>query len=327
MSKGSLFFFDSCGRAPASAWARMAPRRPTASRCSAVKTAVVVACVAGAGFAGCRRAAAPVPSVATPTVTLSRAKVPLGAPVDITYRFAVAGDAPAFAENHRVFVHVVDADEKLLWTDDHDPPTPTVQWKPGQTIEYVRTVFVPVRPYIGPASIHLGLYSPASQRRLTLAGQDAGQQAYKVATLDILPQNEAVFSVMKDGWHSAETPPNNDQVEWSWTSKNQATIAFRNPRQDAVFYLEVDNPSTTFPDGQRVQVTLGKETVDEFTLPPSRPILRKIPLSADTLGAEDLVELKVGVDKVFVPAQVNPSSTDARQLGIRVFHAVVAPVE
>ena len=115
--------------------------------------------------------------------------------------------------NNRVFVHVVDTDEKLMWTDDHDPPTPTTQWKPGQTVEYVRTVFVPVRPYIGGASIHVGLYSPTSQRRLTLSGQDTGQHSYNVASLEILPQSEAVFTVMKDGWHSAETPPNNDQVD------------------------------------------------------------------------------------------------------------------
>ena len=286
----------------------------------------IVALLVSAGFAGCRRTEPPTAPVATPSVTLSRGKVPLGAPIDITYRFAVAPDAPAFTENNRVFVHVLDTDEKLMWTDDHDPPTPTTQWKRGQTIEYVRTVFIPVRPYIGGASIHMGLYSPVSQRRLTLAGRDAGQRAYTVATLEILPQSEAVYSVMKDGWHSAETPPNNDQVEWSWTSKSQATIAFKNPKKDAVFYLDLDNPSDTFPDGQHVQVTLGNQTVDDFMLPPARQMLRKIPLSADKFGAEEMVELKVGVDKVFVPAQVNPAgSKDPRQLGVRVFHAVIAP--
>ena len=286
----------------------------------------MVALLATAGVAGCRRAEAPVPPVATPSVTLSRDKAPLGAPIDVTYRFAVAPDAPSFTENNRVFVHVVDTDDKLMWADDHDPPTPTTQWKPGQTIEYVRTVFIPIRPYIGGASIHMGLYSPASQRRLTLAGQDAGQHAYNVATLEILPQSEAVFTAMKDGWHAAETPPNNDQVEWSWTSKNQATIAFKNPRKDTVFYLDVDNPSATFPEGQHVQVTLGNQTIDDFMLQPAREVLRKIPLSADKVGAEDMVELKIGVDKVFVPAQVNPAgSKDGRQLGVRVFHAVIAP--
>jgi hypothetical protein len=288
--------------------------------------ALIIAWLAGGAFAGCGRTDAPSPPVATPSVTLSRTSVPLGAPMDITYRFVVAAEAPAFAENYRAFVHVVDTDEKLMWTDDHDPPTPTTEWKPGQAIEYVRTVFIPVRPYIGGASFHVGLYSPTTQQRLPLSGQDAGQRAYNVASLDILPQSEAVFTVMKDGWHSAETPPNNDLVEWSWTSKNQATIAFRNPKKDAIFYLDVDNPSGAFPEGQKVQVTLGNQTIDDFVLMPARQ-LRKIPIAAGAFGAEDMVELKVGVDKVFVPAQLNPASKDGRQLGVRVFHAAIAPTK
>ena len=53
-------------------------------------------------------------------------------------------------------VHVVDADEELMWTDDHNPPVPTTQWKPGQTVEYTRTVFVPIYPYVGEATIQVG---------------------------------------------------------------------------------------------------------------------------------------------------------------------------
>jgi hypothetical protein len=38
-----------------------------------------------------------------------------------------------------------------MWTDDHTPPVPTTQWKPGQTVEYTRTVFIPIFPYVGDA--------------------------------------------------------------------------------------------------------------------------------------------------------------------------------
>ena len=44
---------------------------------------------------------------------------------------------------------VVDADDELMWTDDHRPPTPTRQWKPGETIDYSRTMFIPKFPYTG----------------------------------------------------------------------------------------------------------------------------------------------------------------------------------
>ena len=44
-----------------------------------------------------------------------------------------------------MFVHFLDADNERLWTDDHDSPIPTTQWKPGQIIEYTKTMFVPDR--------------------------------------------------------------------------------------------------------------------------------------------------------------------------------------
>jgi hypothetical protein len=281
--------------------------------------------VALASLIGCRRASAPEPAVATPAVTLSQAKAPLGSPIDITYRFDVAADAPAFAEDYRVFVGVVDADEELMWTDDHDPPIPTREWKPGQKVEYTRTVFIPVFPYIGDASIHMGLYSPTNGKRITLSGTDAGQKAYKVAKLQLQPQTENVFTVYKEGWHGPETPPNNTSAEWQWTKK-EAVLGFRNPKKDSLFYLDVDNPSTTFPDGQHVQVMLGSQTIEDFTLPPAHRVLRKIPMTSAQLGAEDMLELRIVVDKTFVPALVpSAASKDPRELGVRVFHGFIGP--
>src|SRR3954467_3788041 len=109
-------------------------------------------------LASCSRKEAAASPMATPSVALSRDKVPLGGPVDITYKFVVAPDAK-FTQDYRVLVHVVDPNEELMWTDDHDPPIATTEWKPGQTVEYTRTVFVPVYPYVGEATIQLGLYS------------------------------------------------------------------------------------------------------------------------------------------------------------------------
>jgi hypothetical protein len=73
-----------------------------------------------------------------------------------------------------------------------------------------------------------------------------------------------------------------------------------------------------------VQVKLGDQIVDRFTLPPAHQLLRKISLSSGMLGSRDTVELKIDVDRTFVPAVVTPgASKDRRELGVRVFHAVV----
>jgi hypothetical protein len=210
-----------------------------------------------------------------------------------------------------------------MWTDDHDASIPTTQWKPGQKIEYTHTVFIPVYPYIGEAAIHMGLYSPITQKRVTLSGQDAGQRAYTVAKLQLLPQSENVFVVVKDGWHGPETPPNDSHTNGS--GRGKAVHAVFRTRGRIRFYLDLDNPSRTFPEGQRVQVKLTDQVLDDFVLMEHR-LLRKIPLTAAQLGSTDTVELLIEVDKTFVPALLPGSDNkDSRELGVRVFHWYIEP--
>jgi hypothetical protein len=280
----------------------------------------LAACLA----AGCRRTAPHEPPVATPSIAINHDRAPAASPIEITYKFVVAGDAH-FAENYRVFVHVLDTDEARMWDDDHNPPVPTTQWKPGQTIEYTRTIFVPIFPYVGEATIQVGLHSIRDQKRQVLAGEDAGQRAYKVGRLQLLPQTENLFTVFKDGWHPAEAAADNATIEWQWTKK-EATLAFRNPKKDAVFYLELDSPGPGLHGDQQVQVAVGGQVVDQFTMTPTERLFRRIKLSAAQMGTADMAELRIAVDRTFFPAQVTgANSKDPRELGVRVFHAFVDP--
>jgi hypothetical protein len=271
---------------------------------------------------GCRKAAPAEAAVATPSIRVNHTRAAAGSPIDLTYTFVVAKDAKITGD-YRVMLHVVDTDEELMWTDDHNPPVPTSAWKPGETVEYTRTIFVPVFPYVGTATLQVGLYSTSDQHRLTLAAEDVGQRAYKVASIDLLPQTENLLTMFKDGWHPAETAGPNETAGWQWTKKD-ATLAFKNPRKDSVFYLELDSPVAELHGPQQVQVKLGGQPVDQFTLVPNELQLRKITLTAERLGTSDMAELQISVDKTFVPATVNPSiSKDPRELGVRVFHAFV----
>jgi hypothetical protein len=261
------------------------------------------------------------PPVATPGVSFNHTRAALGSPLEVTYRFLVAPGAAAFGQNYRVFVHFLDSNDELMWTDDHDPPTQTSEWKAGQTIEYTRTMFVPIYPYVGEAAVAIGLYSPGDQRRLPLAGQDLGQRAYRAASLQLLPQTENVFLIFKDGWHPAETAVDNPTIEWQWTKK-EATIAFRNPRRDALVYLEFDSQWPTAGEEQTVTVLAGDQTLDTVSVGSGREILRKIPVAASQMGSNEMAELRIVVDKTFVPALLPAATTrDRRELGVRVFHA------
>jgi len=271
--------------------------------------------------AGCRKQEPPAPPVASPSIRMNRDKAPLGSPIEITYKFVVQNTG-AIDQDYRVMVHVVDADGELMWTYDHDPSVPTTQWKQGQEIEYTKTEFVPIYPYVGEATIELGLYSTSNQKRLPLAGEDVGKLSYKMGRLQLVPQTENVFTVFKDGWYPAEVAEHNASVEWQWTKK-QAMLSFKNPKKDSVFYLVLDNPVTLLNEPQQVQVSLGGQAVDRFTLGPKQEVLRKIPLPAARLGSVDIAELEISVDKTFVPALLDSSSKDPRELGVRVLHAFV----
>lgn len=272
---------------------------------------------------GCQSSEPVAPGLATPSLTLSHSRAPAGSPVDITYKFVVENGA-RFDQDYRVMAHVLDADEVMMWTDDHLPPIPTSQWKPGQTVEYTRTVFVPISPYIGDATIVVGLYSSTDQKRLALVGQDMGQRAYKVATINLQAQTENLFTVFKSGWHPAEVAPQNQSVEWQWTKK-EATLAFKHPQKDAVLYLDLDSPGKALHGPQTVRVSLGGSVLDEFSLPPDQQILRKIALPASKMGSEAMSEVQISVDTTFVPSSVDGSSKDWRELGVRVFHAFIDP--
>ena len=273
--------------------------------------------------AACGKPADTTPAQGALTVQLSRPRVALGSPVDITYKFTLTSSATSLGAR-KVFVHFMDADGEQMWTDDHDPPTPTSSWKPGQTVEYTRTVFAPVYPYVGQAKIVAGLYDPSSGDRVKFSGTDAGGRAYETTQFELLPQTENIFLIFKDGWHAVEAATDNSMVEWQWTKK-EATLAFRNPRRDAVLYFQADNPGKAATAATKVELRMGDQVLATVALGADGPV-HKIPLTAAAMGGGDMVELRLVVDQTFVPAlEPGAQSNDPRELGARVFHAFVQP--
>ena len=258
------------------------------------------------------------PCVATGTVTLARDRAAIGSPIKMTYRFDVAQNA-SIPQDYLVFVHVLDDQQESLWGDDHQPPQATSSWKPGQRVEYTRTVFVPNYPYIGPAHLRIGLYQPSTGQRLPLCGTEVARREYEVAKFQLLPQSENVFILYKEGWHSVELSADNPAVEWQWTKKT-ATISFRNPKKDVTFYIEFDARPDKFSPAQQVTIKSGEQVIGTFTADAKERKLESFPVSAAQLGSGEMSELTIDAGQVFVPG-----NGDNRELGIRVFHVFVEP--
>lgn len=289
--------------------------------------ALVLAAVLALSAAACGREDDGAPVAGSVAVTLSASRAPIGSPVEMTYRFTLAPDAPPLGPR-RVFVHFLDVDEEFMWADDHEPPTPTTAWQPGQTIEYTRTIFLPVYPYTGETRVVLGLYTPETtdtSGRVRFSNPDRGDRSYQVASFELEPQTENLFVIFKDGWHPAEIAGDGPGDEWQWTKK-EATLSFKNPGRSVTLFLQADNPSAGPETAQSLEIWSGDQLVATVPVAAGEAPIRRIPVSADQLGAGETAELRLVVDKTFVPTlQPGSTSNDTRELGVRVFHAFIQP--
>lgn len=223
-----------------------------------------------------------------------------------------------------LFVHAVDVNGKVLWTDDHEPPQAPDTWKPGTPITYTRTMFVPRTTPGGPLQIVVGLYTPGTGARLPLRGETTESRAYRVATLEIGPDPSGAFVAYTDGWHNPEASDTLGR-EWRW-SKGVGHLAFRNPMKAAELWLELDQPAlAAFSSPQQVEIKVGGTVLDFFALEGQQLMVRRVAVTQDAMGTADTVDVEVAPRESFVPAAIPAlKNDDRRELGVRVFNAYLA---
>ena len=267
--------------------------------------------------------APPPQPVGVARVALDRHTVPLGASIEATIQFDLAPTLEPLSEDYRVFLQMLDQNEVLLWTAEHDPPVPTTAWRPGESILYTQNVRVPAYPYVGPATVAIGLVSPVSGERLALAGDDLGELAYGVATLTLEPQHESSFVMYDEGWHQVEFDLF-DETSWRW-STDRAVLSFRNPGSAATLLLELQGRPSLFDTPQQLTLTVGGRTFDEVTLDTESPVRLEYEMTAADLGEADDVRVELLVDRTFEPAALDAGALDTRKLGIRLLDVYVEP--
>lgn len=260
------------------------------------------------------------PAVAAVSVSTSHQRVPVGSAVDLTYRFEPTGEA--IAGDYTVFVHVVNADGQVLWADDHAPSIPTSEWREGTPVEYTRTRFLPPAVlHPGDVSIDVGLYRDSE--RLPLEGPRpprGNARAYRVVDLQLAPESENVFLIYQTGWHPDEFSTDLAARSWKWAQKS-ATVAFRHPKADAELLVEFGGRPDLFPQAPQQLSVVGAngETIVTWPVDMSEPVMRRVGITSAQMGTADLAELRLEVDRTFVPVDVG-AGPDTRELGVRVFN-------
>ena len=256
--------------------------------------------------------------VAVPFFETRTPEVPTGGPLDISLTFSVSANAE-FDEELGVFLHFLDDSGEFMWAVDHTPPVPTTEWVPGSTVRYTRTVLLPFYPYLGDADVHVGLYSMKNGTRLPLEGDQVGQRAYRVGEIRLMPPADGIDVLYTSGWY----PPEQESagVQWRWSEK-VGILLFRNPRRDALVYLNLRGSDADVPP-RNVTVTVGERVAARFKTSPG-DLVQKIPLSESLLGDTDDVRLRLQVDRLFVPAAApNSDNPDRRPLGVQLLRAIL----
>ncbi len=110
--------------------------------------------------------------------------------IKMTYRW----EAEPISSDARVFVHVISADGKLVFQDDHELPLPATRWRVPEVrwsghVEYERTLLVPPDLALGDYKIIAGLWNAKTNAHLPIqAGEGAvlaGPDAFQVASFKV----------------------------------------------------------------------------------------------------------------------------------------------
>jgi hypothetical protein len=252
-----------------------------------------------------------------PKIQINKRSAEMGTPVEVTFSFSTKGDYVAMQKDLTVFCHFRDPKKKIRFQDDHQPPIKTNEWRPGHNYNYTRTIFIPKNIPPGEYSVMAGLYTPGKGERIPLEAKADGNRYYKMGSIVIeIPQQDTLIQFAK-GWYDPETDSADVSKQWRWAGK-EAVMKVRNPQSDALLYLKADGTPEKFTEPQQVKISVGDHVVDTFLLTSNMPFMKKYNIAKNLLGTDKTLEVKVSVDKTFIPAE-DKASSDHRELGIRIY--------
>ena len=148
-----------------------------------------------------------------------------------------------------------------------------------------------VYPYIGLATVQMGLYSPKDGKRSAADGRRQRTARLQGRHAEPVAADREHLRHVQGRMASAGSRPDNATVQWQWTKKI-ATIAFRNPKARVTLYL-----MPTIPDdvqAKRSRSRCGERAaVDTVTITPKREVIHADSRSPRALGTGEMAEVRL----------------------------------
>ncbi|MEE8218189.1 MAG: hypothetical protein V3S03_04420, partial [Vicinamibacteria bacterium] len=99
-------------------------------------------------------------------------------------------------------------------------------------------------------------------------------------------------------------------------------------KKDVIVYLEADTCVKCFSNPPELTVSVGDNVGLRFPVDEPSIFLKKIRVSAEDLGDEEWVDLRLKMNESFIPNQLDPPlNNDDRELGLNVYHLYVADAD
>lgn len=124
--------------------------------------------------------------------------------------------------------------------------------------------------------------------------------------------------VHASGWYGEEAT---GESAWRWTGQ-AAVLSVVNPGTGATLHLDYTARVNVFAEApQVVTISVGNEVLRSFVADAGGRQSVRVPVTAAALGLGERAEMRISVDRTFVPANVRADSRDTRELGIQVHRA------
>jgi hypothetical protein len=257
-----------------------------------------------------------------PSIKLSKNVVTMGSVVEAEYSFNLPANSKIPDYDGIIFVHFLDPDHNIVFTDDHKPEKPTSQWKAGENYTYKRLIFIPSDILSGEYTIRLGIYDPSGKReRIPLNAKEIKDRAYELAKLTI---KAPLWDLVKyeDGWYEPEKSAEDPFIQWRWT-KSKAVAYLLNPIKDTKLYLSLEGNPEYAPNKElKAIIKINDNEVEQINMENDKKIDKTILISKDLSKADKYIKFEIDVSSTFVPAKVIQTNDD-RELGVKIYRLVI----